>query len=89
MREEIPSMFLALKVWWAFTWRVTLVGILIGVLLSFISEFIRTVTLGPNLITAFVFFLLAFIFVIGSQTWVFNRLMTKGFGKYRLVVVNK
>lgn len=93
MNFEIPTMKLALQVWWAFLWRSLLAalfaGIVIGVLLGIIMGIVAIAT-GLNMETLkAVSTLLGGILGLYVSVWILHRMMTVGFGKYRLVVTKK
>ena len=89
MNHEEPTNKLALKVWWAFAWRTLYYYVLIGIALivffsvivavsdTNIEDFYGVIEKGCNL----------FGLVMGI--YIIKRLMTKGFGQFRLVVVRK
>jgi len=89
MNPEEPTKVLGLKIWWAYFWRAMLLiipgSLLIGVVGGIIAALIR---LGPEYggILGGVSGLIVGLYM---SAYVFKRLMTKGFGPYRLVVVKK
>ncbi|MCD8498095.1 MAG: hypothetical protein LRZ85_08490 [Alphaproteobacteria bacterium] len=80
-----PTMMLALKVWWAWLWRVMPLAFIAGFLIGLAWGFIGLATGAPAAIGALLGALVGFYISI----YIFYRLMTKGFGPYRLVVTEK
>lgn len=87
--ELEATWFTGLRVWWAWFWRTMLIvlivsfigGLVVGVLSAIIG-------LGEALASVLGMFVgLGVGFYFGPA--VFKRMMTKGFGKYRLAVVTK
>lgn len=83
-----PTDLLCLKVWWALTWRAVLfailasmlVGLVIGILGSMMGESQENLQ-GPAAVSGGLVGLFVSVRVI-------RYLLTKGFGRYRLVVVD-
>lgn len=87
MREEITDL-LALKLWWAFTWRALSMAIISGIAVGIVIGLIAGVAgsspeemQGPSMIAG------GFMGIFVSVK-VFKYLMTRGFGQYKLVVVS-
>lgn len=81
-------MVLGLKLWWAYTWRSVLVSILLGIVIVAVASLIVSFVYPHVDVTetnASFGGLLSFI----AGIWVMKRLLTKGFGGYKLVVVEK
>ena len=83
-----PTDLLSLKVWWAFTWRAVLFAMLAGALAGLVIGIIGT-SLGesPENLQGPSTFAGAVLGLFISVR-VFRRLMTNGFGRYKLVVVD-
>ncbi|MEM6810997.1 MAG: hypothetical protein AAF549_00845 [Pseudomonadota bacterium] len=87
--EEEPTWFWGLRVWWAWFWRYLLIVVIlsalvgggigaIGALIGLASDTTASIGGGAGFLVGIIF-----------MPFVFKRLMTKGFGKYRLAVVHK
>jgi hypothetical protein len=90
MSEETPTTKLALKIWCAILWRVLrdiCVVFAISVFFAVIFEFFAFDTSGKVLAP----YILILMMIGGILSCIYNirNLMISGFGKYRLVVVNK
>ena len=87
MDIEIPTMKLAIKVWWAQFWRMVplafLGGAVVGLVVGLVSEL-----LGIE-VSSHVSGVLGGVVGIVVGLKVILYLMTKGFGEYRLAVVRK
>ena len=89
MNPEEPTLKLGLQVWWAFFWRSMLIiipsTILVSIPIGIICAILRV---GQETAGIFggLFGLLIGLYI---TAYVVKRLMTKGFGQYRLVVVKK
>ena len=87
--EMSPSWGLGLKVWWAWFWRTMIlvfvlsiiIGIIVGVIGALIGLAQATISFSGGL------FGLAIGLYLGPA--ILKRLMTKGFGRYRLAVMRK
>jgi len=89
MHPEEPTDKLAIQIWWALTWRSVPLSMLAAFLFAFIIGLIAGLTktdphslsvpgaIGGALIGLFI------------TVKIIKRLMTKGFGEYRLVIVKK
>ncbi len=85
--EVAPTYDKIVQVWWAYYWRFFGLGFLIelplGVLYVTMDQVlgIRPSQLMIN----------GAVIIIGTvvSQWVFHRLLTKGFGRYRLVLIEK
>ena len=87
MHTETPTLKLAILVWWVQLWRTMLFVILGSVAVGFTLAIVQRI-IGvdlPPFISGIAGGIVGFIVVIK----VIERLMTKGFGKYRLAVVKK
>lgn len=89
MTPETPSLNLGIKLWWAILWRtLPLVlaaafgaGVVVGIIGYLLQLPLNIVQILGG----------AAGFIVGAyiSVWVLLRLMTKGFGEYRLVVARK
>jgi hypothetical protein len=78
------------KVWWAYSWRWLALGAVAFLLICFPLMFLSNLLhfnheATGNLMTA-ITFLISFL---AAPQWVFHRLLTKGFGSYRIALVEK
>jgi hypothetical protein len=82
-----PETSMALKVWWAFIWRLALFGslggLVVGLVMALLARFAGLTPAGANMIGYPI--TIALYVYIGMR--VAKYLMTKGFGPYRLAVV--
>ncbi|MGH1403175.1 MAG: hypothetical protein ACRBDL_02935 [Alphaproteobacteria bacterium] len=89
MDIEIPTEKLALKIWWAMTWRLIplifvgafIVGLILGLIGTSMGIESRSIETIAGFSGAFLGLFLS--------VKVIMHLMTKGFGEYRLAVVRK
>ncbi len=78
-----------IKVWWALMWRVLLfsvlvgfaIGVAVGIVASVMGENPASFAILVNLAGMLTFMVVSF--------FVCKKLLTKGFGRYRLAVVEK
>ena len=79
----------AAKVWWALTWRIfptALLGsLIIGFVIGLISGALKTDVNAASIFAG----ILGFAFGLWVMLFMIRRLMTKGFGRYRLAVMVK
>jgi hypothetical protein len=79
----------AIRVFWALTWRTLLIGVplavFIGVIFGFVSAFIGIPQDKVGLYGG----VIGQIIILPVYIFVIKRLFNKGFGKYRLQVVEK
>lgn len=87
--QEVPSDLIALKLWWAMTWRIVPFAILAGMAAGFVIGIIATVTQTPPEAMQGAATLAGAAIGIFLTVKIIKRLMTKGFGDYRLVVEKK
>lgn len=84
-----PTIGIGLKLWWAFTWRGAFFGVLgaiaIGVVLGIVGALIK---LDP-VIVAMASGIIGLVYGIYMMAWAVRRVMIKGFGRYRLTVVEQ
>ncbi len=89
MDAEIPTEKLALQIWWAMTWRIIpfalLGGMVVGLIIGLIAGIMKA---DPSSIEAPAT-LAGLLLGLFISVRVIMRLMTKGFGEYRLAVVRK
>tara|TARA_B100001989_G_scaffold252821_1_gene236406 strand:- start:702 stop:971 length:270 start_codon:yes stop_codon:yes gene_type:complete len=89
MYTEEPTDLLALKVWWATVWRAlpisfvagAVVGAIIGIIVAIMGSSPEAVQAPAGLA--------GFLIGIFVMVKVIKRLMTNGFGEYRLAVIKK
>jgi hypothetical protein len=91
MQIEDPNLMLALKVWWAISWRSVCLSVLGGIAAGIVTGIIAAILkhgFGVDAGHVGTIFSGALGFGIGIyfSAWAVHRLMTKGFGKYRLLV---
>lgn len=89
MTEQVPTLGIAAKAWWALTWRSLLCAVVVGTVWGFVIGIIASIAgwqQGGMTLLAGVggFFLGAYVSIR-----IMRRLMIKGFGRYRLSVVEK
>lgn len=79
----------AAKVWWALTWRILPTAILGSLIIGFVIGLISG-AMQTDINAASVFAgILGFAFGLWVMLFMIRRLMTKGFGRYRLAVMVK
>lgn len=79
----------ALSVFWALTWRTLIIGVPLAMIIGGIIGFVGyTQGVEQDQIATYGGIVAQFI-VIPVYVYVIRRLFTKGFGKYRLQVVEK
>ncbi len=89
MSPEVPNEKLALQVWWSISWRAiplsfiagSLIGGVLGAVLGSMGASVQSIQTPAMIMGALV--------GIYINVQVIKRLMTKGFGDYRLAVVRK
>lgn len=88
MRNEVEANYsTALKLWWALIWRTVPLAMAGAFVIGLVLGIIVGVTgLGLSPIVSGVFGLVWGAF---ASVWVIKRLMTKGFGNYRLAILEK
>ena len=87
--EETPSAGLAIKIWWALTWRTFLIGMAILLPLIFISAIVfASMGLGKEQAVKIINLLTTPV-LIPVTIYVIYRMTTKGFGRYRLTAMEK
>ena len=87
--EVEPTIGMGLKLWWAFTWRGAFFGILGAVLIGVVLGVVGAVIKLDPLVVGIASGVTGLIYGIYMMAWAVRRLMIKGFGRYRLVVVEK
>lgn len=88
MRGELEATYpLALKVWWAIVWRTISLGVLAGLALGFVFGIASAVT--GLMLPQYVHAIIGLFGGMAACLWVLKRLMTKGFGNYRLAVLEE
>ncbi len=85
--EVAPTYDKIVQLWWAYYWRFFGLGFLIEIVLSVIYITMDQV-LGIKTSHLMITGAVIIIGTVVSQ-WVFHRLLTKGFGRYRLVLIEK
>ncbi|HTK84225.1 MAG TPA: hypothetical protein VL625_03990 [Patescibacteria group bacterium] len=85
--EVAPTYDKIVQLWWAYYWRFFGLGFLIELVLSVIYLTMDQV-LGIKTQHYMISIAVIIIGTVVSQ-WVFHRLLTKGFGRYRLVLIEK
>lgn len=97
MREVEPTYLMALRFWWAWLWRqglvliptlflliaaTTLILVIVGKAAGMSQEEVSAIA-GP----------MGFVLGLGvgcfAQLYIIRRLMTKGFGRFRIAIVEK
>ena len=97
MREVEPTYFNALRLWWAWFWRQGLVLVPMFLVLVVSMTLIlvvigKSMGLGKEEISAIagpMGFLLGLGVGMFAQLYIIRRLMTKGFGRFRIAIVEK
>ena len=87
MNVETPTIKLSFQVWWAWLWRVLPLTFFLGFLIGFTIGMAAQIFGFP--VPTLLVSLLGLPVGIVVSVKMMQRLMTKGFGKYRLVVVKK
>ena len=82
-----PTWELALRTWWAYTWRAIGISLLGAFVFGFITGVIAGVMGLQDL--GLLPGILGFLFSLAASLWVMHFLMTKGFKGYRIVVVEQ
>ncbi len=90
LKNEVEvSWFLGLRLWWAWFWRTMLVvlfwAVIVGTLLGFVGYFMGVDSDIVSKISGLAGAGVAFY----VMPLVFKRLISKGFGRYRLAVLEK
>lgn len=79
----------AARVWWAMTWRILPTAILGALIIGFVIGLISG-AMNTDVNTAAAFSgIVGFAFGLWVMLFMIRRLMTKGFGRYRLAVMVK
>ncbi|MGH1455380.1 MAG: hypothetical protein ACRBDI_01235 [Alphaproteobacteria bacterium] len=89
MSSELPSDKLALQIWWAMMWRAVPLALLAGAGAGFVIGIIAVVAKTPPESIQTPSMLLGGLLGVFVTVKVIKRLMTHGFGNYRLMVVKK
>ena len=84
--EVAPDMKTALKIWWALTWRALLLTILVGFASGFILAVIFKIAGVAEEDAKDIIALINLPLGIYLGVKVLHRMMTHGFGRYRLVI---
>ncbi len=87
--NEVPSDLLALSIWWALTWRTFLLGLLTGILIGFVIGIIGDIFGTHQDALAVPSILAGAVVSVFVSVKVIKRLMTVGFGEYRLAIAKK
>lgn len=88
-REIQPSLLLALKVWWSWCWRVmplALIGSFVAGFIVILIDYLIGIDQKTGTTISAV---LGGAIGLYLSVYIFYRLMVKGFGKYRLAVLEK
>jgi ABC-type uncharacterized transport system permease subunit len=88
VHELEPTMKLAFKAWWAFAWRSMLAAIVAGAALGALFGLVFAM-LKLNIGTSPIPGLMGMALGAYLSVWIFQRLMIKGFGNYKIVIVEK
>jgi hypothetical protein len=90
MRDLIvPDWKVAAQVWWALTWRMIIVLLPLSFLAGGIFGAVGALMGVPLVSVKYVANIIGLVLGISITIAVLHRLLTKGFGKYRLQVVEK
>lgn len=90
IHELESTMGLACRVWWAFTWRSVLLGLVCGALAGLVMGLITDILdFGKSPTLSMASSAAGLALGVCASIWVMRRLMVKGFGRFRLVVVEK
>lgn len=83
----------ALRIWWAWFWRQMLLMIPLVLVTAFVVGFIVGMLFpagdGENSAAGFMGGLIGVVVSLGVQIFVIHRLMNKGFGRFRLALMEK
>jgi hypothetical protein len=86
--EVTPTYENVLRVWWAYSWRWVAVGAVAFAVMFGLLFLCHLAKLDTEIITKAEPAISFAISVLASQ-WVIRRLLTKGFGRFRLAMVEK
>ncbi len=89
MDIEIPSDKVALKIWWALSWRTLIMAFLVSFLASIIINAIAHMAGASPADVQVPAAIAGGLLGLYVSVKVIKYLMTKGFGDYRLVLVRK
>jgi len=84
-----PSFLLAVKVWWAWAWRSMLTVLALSMLAGFFFGIMGALMGIEQNTVSTIAGLTGFCIGLYFTVFFIKRLMVKGFGKYRLQVVEK
>lgn len=90
MQHEVePTLGLGLRLWWASFWRIMPIVIIGSFVIGFIIGVLGYVIgVDTKILNTFAG-IMGGVFGIYISAIIFKRLMVKGFGRYRLAVVEK
>jgi len=90
MQNEVePTLGLGLKLWWASFWRIMPLVLIGSFVVGFIIGILGLILGVDNKALNIVAGIAGGVFGIYVSAFIFRRLMVKGFGRYRLAVVEK
>jgi preprotein translocase subunit SecF len=77
---------LAARLWWALMWRSVLfsfaAGVVIGIIMGVLGAILGIKLIGLNMV-------LGLVAGVVASIWVAQRLLNKGFGPYRLIIMKR
>lgn len=88
--EVDPSLLMGLKLWWAWFWRFFIIFLLVCIGFGWLFILILDYFFNPkDTMHAILTIIFSYTLMVYVSAYVFRRLMTKKFGKYRLVIMKK
>lgn len=76
------------QMWWAFVWRVMLIGMLIGLVIGFIFGFLGAI-LGNAVMGQMMGMGFSMLFNLPVSIWAYRAALTKRFDGYQLALVEE
>jgi len=87
--EVMPTYDNVLRVWWAYSWRWGAAGAVVAFAVMFAVQFLAIAAKMDIETVKKAEPVLGFIISVLASQWVIRRLLTKGFGRFRLALVEK
>ncbi len=86
--EVVPTYENVLRVWWAYSWRWVALGI-VAFAVMFGFQFLAIAAKMDVETIKKVEQAISFLISVLASQWVIHRILTKGFGRFRLALVEK
>ena len=88
--EIVPTYGNVLRVWWAYSWRWLAFGVCAAALCGFLfAAIVQMAGLNADMSEKAGMAVTFIISLLAAPHWAIRRLLTKGFGHYRLALVEK